>query len=417
MSAPGGDTEDGTSRAASSTTAGDRRVRDVQRQARPTLLLATGFALVAALFAALPHDTGAWLPLHLFLVGSLLLAISGASQLFAVTWSAGDAPGGRAVMTQRVLLSAGAAGVAAGRELAWPDALTGVAATAVVAALALLGVILVRIVASGRNRRFDAPVGSYVIALVAGIVGCVMGAALAAGPRSTGFRAAHETVNLLGLIGIVIAATLPFFVATEARTKMSPRADQRAQRLLGALLGVAVFVAGAGLAADARVVAALGLGAYALGLVAIVGLLPHLRRKQFRWAGPRLVGLLAGVGWWMGAVVVGAVHALRGHETFSDAVLLALVVGGYVQILLSSLAYLGPVLRGGGHLALSSGFRLTRSWITLVAVNTAAVLLVAGFRTAGTVALCVAATDTAVRAVMLRVNGSVIPRDPTGATP
>ena len=45
----------------------------------------------------------------------------------------------------------------------------------------------------------------------------------------------------------------------------------------------------------------------------------------------------------------------------------ALVLGGYVQILVASLAYLAPVLRGGGHVRLSAGFATTRSWLALTA--------------------------------------------------
>jgi nitrite reductase (NO-forming) len=51
-------------------------------------------------------------------------------------------------------------------------------------------------------------------------------------------RAAHLTLNLLGLVGLVIAGTLPFFTATQARVKMSARATGRAQGLvLAGLVG------------------------------------------------------------------------------------------------------------------------------------------------------------------------------------
>lgn len=378
----------------------DTRVRDVQREVRPTFLLAVAFAASAVVVAVVPHDTGVWLPLHLFLVGSLLLAISGASLLFAVTWSAAPAPARNLVVAQRLLLGAGAAGLAVAREMSAPEA-AAIAAAAVVVALALLGVMLVTATAAGRNRRFDAPAGNYVLALVAGIVGCTMGALLVLEPRSDGFRAGHVAVNLLGLVGIVIAATLPFFSATEARTKMSPRATATGQRLLGGILTVSVAVAIIGLLVEATAVAGAALVAYALGLAFLVALLPRLRAKQFRWAGPRLVGLLAGVAWWVSAVITASVHAFDGGEVFTRAVLMALVVGGYAQILLGSLAYLGPVLRGGGHETLTAGFRTTRSWVALVAVNAAAAAFVAGFLGAGWVLLAVAALDATTRTLGL----------------
>lgn len=49
------------------------------------------------------------------------------------------------------------------------------------------------------------------------------------------------------------------------------------------------------------------------------------------------------------------------------------MIGGYAQILVASLAYLGPVLRGGGHRRLTEGFAITGSWPSLAAGNIAAV--------------------------------------------
>jgi hypothetical protein len=60
------------------------------------------------------------------------------------------------------------------------------------------------------------------------------------------------------------------------------------------------------------------------------------------------------------------------------AVIFALVVGGYAQILVASLAYLGPVLSAGGHERLARSFAVTGSWPGLVAGNVAAAGLVAG---------------------------------------
>ncbi len=54
------------------------RVRVAQRQARLTLAMAAVYTATAPIAALAPHRTGWWLPLHLFLVGGLLSAISGA---------------------------------------------------------------------------------------------------------------------------------------------------------------------------------------------------------------------------------------------------------------------------------------------------------------------------------------------------
>jgi hypothetical protein len=74
------------------------------------------------------------------------------------------------------------------------------------------------------------------------------------------------------------------------------------------------------------------------------------------------------------------------------------VVGGFAQILVASLAYLGPVLRGGGHERLTAGFAITRSWVSLAAGNTAAVAALVGHDPTLAAALAVWLTDLAVRA-------------------
>jgi hypothetical protein len=95
--------------------------------------------------------------------------------------------------------------------------------------------------------------------------------------------------------------------------------------------------------------------------------------------------------------------------------LTVLVVAGYGQILWGSLAYLLPVLRGGGHQRLSEGFDSTRSWLGLAAANLAgtsgALSLPAGV-TAGAVAMWV--LDSGWRAA--RVGTGHAPRPPARPT-
>ena len=89
----------------------------MQRQSRFTLGLAGGYVVAATVALVVPHRTGDWLSLHLFLVGALLLAISAATQLFAVTWAAGIPPSDRVAAIQRWLLVAGVGLLATAREL------------------------------------------------------------------------------------------------------------------------------------------------------------------------------------------------------------------------------------------------------------------------------------------------------------
>ncbi|HEY8523707.1 MAG TPA: hypothetical protein VIL48_02005 [Acidimicrobiales bacterium] len=358
-------------------------------QTRPTLRLALGFVLAAALAAA--GGSPRWLPLHLFLAGGVVLAISGVSLMLTVTWSAAPAPPAGWVAVQRAGVAVGAAGVVLGREAGVPHG-AAAAGGLYLAGLVLLAVLLVVTVRRGVERRFDVAVAAYFAALAAGAAGVGLGIALVVGAPPAAARAAHLTVNLLGLVGLVVGGTLPFFAATVGRARMSPRATRRRLALtLGwqvAALGAAV----AGLAAEVPDLAALGLAGYAGGICATLTTLPSLTRRQLRWAGPRLLGLWAGGIWWAVAVAAAAADAAAGRAVFADRWLVVLVVAGYAQILWGSLAYLLPMLRGGGHERLGEGFAATRSWLGLAAANLAglaAVLGAPGRATAGAVAVWV----------------------------
>jgi hypothetical protein len=74
-----------------------------------------------------------------------------------------------------------------------------------------------------------------------------------------------------------------------------------------------------------------------------------------------------------------------------------LTVGGYAQILAASLAYLGPVLRAGGHERLTAGFAVTASWWGLVAGNATAVAIVTGHTPVAAVLMATWVLDTAWR--------------------
>jgi nitrite reductase (NO-forming) len=272
-------------------------------------------------------------------------------------------------------------------------------ASCVTAGLALLAGLLVFEVRHGRVRRFDAALHYYLAALVAGVGGTILGAAMIGGHGD--LRDAHVIVNLLGLIGLVVAGTLPYFAATQVRMKMSHRATASRLRVNLAGLASSVAVAAVGAAADRGAVAAVGLFAYAAALLHLCTMLPRPGEKQMTWAGPRLVQLVCGVLWWAGTVVVAAGRALDGSDPFPEALAVTLVVGGYVQILVASLAYFGPVLRGGGHVRLSAGFATTRSWIALAAGNVAALACATRHPTVAAVALLVLAADVAARASVL----------------
>ncbi len=199
------------------------RVIEVQRHTRWALVLAGVFAVAAPVAAVVPHDTGHWLPLHLFLVGSLLCAISGATQMLGVTWSTAPAPTDAVAAGQLALMAAGAVGVALGRELD-SYALVGIGAGASGLGLVMLAVILLWVRRWSATDRFRPAIDGYVVAAGWGVVGIALGALIAHGGDTYVPRLieAHLAVNLFGLVGLVILATLPFFAATQLRMKMSP---------------------------------------------------------------------------------------------------------------------------------------------------------------------------------------------------
>jgi hypothetical protein len=383
------------------------RVATVHRQARVTLVLAAAFVPAAGLAALADPRTGRWLPLHLLLVGGLLGAISGVTQLLAVTWSSSPAPPDAAVRAQRAALAVGAVGLALARELDAVTLVTALAGALVLLALALLAGLLAWIRRHALLDRFHPAIDGYLAAIGLGVVASLGGVVLAGdwmATRTVALRSAHLTTNLLGLVGLVVASTLPYFVATQARTKMAPHASVGALRATFGVLVAAVMAIGVGHLFEWRPVAIGGYGLYLVGIVGVVALSPRVGRRQLRWAGPRLVMVGAGIAWWAAAVGALGLAARRGDPP-PDGALVVLVVGGYAQILVGSLAYLGPVLRGGGHERLAAGFRTTRSWTVLVAANVAAVSIAVGAATVAAVALTVALAEVVVRAAVLMRPG------------
>lgn len=117
------------------------RVADAQAQAARTLRLSLAFVVAAGVFA-LTYHRGLWVPLHLLFAGGLLLAISGASQLFAVTWSAAPAPSRLVAEAQRWVLASGVLTGAIGHEVEGLRALLYVGAGLVAGAVVLLAWVL-----------------------------------------------------------------------------------------------------------------------------------------------------------------------------------------------------------------------------------------------------------------------------------
>ena len=67
----------------------------------------------------------------------------------------------------------------------------------------LAGLLLVT-ARRGVERRFDPAVAAYLSALAFGMAGVALGAAMAVASPSPTMRAAHVTINVLGLVGLVV---------------------------------------------------------------------------------------------------------------------------------------------------------------------------------------------------------------------
>lgn len=377
------------------------RVVAVHEQARRGLAVAVAFIVAAVVASVTRFADGWWAPLHLFAVGALLSAISATTQMLAVTWSSAPAPHRGVVRAQRWCLAGGAIALVAGHEAdtTWLFVAGG---AAIVAAMLALVPILLQIRHRAVTRRFAPAIEGYVAAAVAGSVGMSLGLVLGTGRGGTHtveLRGAHLILNLLGLVGLVVAATLPYFAATQVRTRMSSRATPATMRITLTALVVATAAAAVAEVSSRPALVGVALGGYALGLLGITAMLPVYDRRRLTWGGPRVIQLLAGIGWWAAMTLALAVVTARGGS--DRAVLQALVIGGFAQILVASLAYLGPVLRGGGHLRLTAGFATTRSWFSLAAGNVAPVAALAGQRSLMLVVLTMWVADIAVRALRL----------------
>jgi len=377
------------------------RVVEAHRLERRALSVSLLFVVGSVLVAVVPGVDPRWSAIHLFAVGGLLSAIAGTTQLLAVTWGTAPAPSRGLTALQRWAVGTGAVGITAGMALDAAALIIG-GGVAVGVGLASVGMSLVAIRRAAATDRFAPSVDGYLVALGFGLAGVALGVLAGTGDHSPGARAAHLSVNLLGLVGIVIAATLPFFAATQLRTRMSPLATPARLRLTLAWLTVASMLTAWG-AHSSPLAWRVGLLAWAVGLVGIVLLLPRPGRRQLDFAGPRSAQLAAGLAWWFATLI--ALMTVDPFALTGSRWLPVLLIGGYAQILLASIAYLVPVVRGGGHERLAAGFSTTGSWVAVVTLNAAALAAAADATTAALALLAVTVADTVTRSVRVLRSG------------
>lgn len=385
---------------------GRRRVVESHGLARSAFRLAGVFGGVALIWSVVVLVRGGswWGPLHAFLAGTVLLAISGASQLFTITWAAARAPSRSLTSAQRWSAAAGVVAVLVGvtESLPW---LVWVGGTGVVASLALLSWSIRSAVRRSLLRRFDLSSRFYLVAFAVAVVGVTLGMVLGSGQAGTAYadlRAVHAHLNLAGFVGLTIIGTLPTFLATVSHH----RAVSGLEASVGwwaCLSGVAVIAAGT--VGGQRLVGA-GTLLVSLGGAAVLGGIV-LRLGDRGHSKPTFVQITAGTVWLLAWGAVDGLTLLSGGTAGPFGLwTAAVVVAGVGQVLAGSLGYLLPVL-AGPPLGANAERMSRRPTLALVVANLAGVAFVAGVEPLAWAAVGVWLIDFSVKVAGIRSRREV----------
>jgi nitrite reductase (NO-forming) len=313
-------------------------------------------AAAAAIALAPPVRRGVWLPLHLAMAGAAATAIAGILPYFTTSLAgAPPAPTGWRFLAVAAVAS-GAAAVAGGVP-------SGVSPLAVAGgSVFLVGIALTGWVAFGPLRRGLGPwrgivTAGYAVALTDVGMGVLLALLDLAGwdpvvalwPR---LRLAHAWLNLVGFVGLTIAATLLHLFPTVVGTRIVRRPTA-----VAAVLLLAVGPPTVGLAAALLVfpLALSGAGAVVLAAVALLADLAATYRRRGRWRTELAwhhyaTAMLAAAPFWF---LIGTILALRGlmgaglvPTAWSTEELWPPLLGGWV---------VGSLLGAAGHLVPAIG--------------------------------------------------------------
>ncbi|WP_197510518.1 hypothetical protein [Tessaracoccus coleopterorum] len=279
------------------------------------LVLAVAISLV---HRWVPEST--WLMIHLVALGAITHAVMVWSAHFtsALLRSRDDDASRRRADVRLGVLAVGSLLVFIGVPTAtWWLVIVG--ATVVSAAVLWHAAVLVRDLRRALPGRFRICIRYYIAAACTLPVGAVFGVALAFGLDDrwhANLLVAHSMTMLLGWVGLTVVGTLVTFWPTVLRTRMDDRAEALARQALPILLGaLAVILVGSLL--SVRIVSAVGIVGYAVGLVWFGRcLIAPLRKRPPREFAP--ASILAGALWACVALVMTAVHV-----AFADDVTLA----------------------------------------------------------------------------------------------
>ncbi len=370
-----------------------------------------GWLLVAGAVALFHRQVSAapWLLVHLLLLGAVTNALFIWTSHFSLALLRLPDPGDRhGEIARLALLNTAVVTITFGVVLGRSAVVVGGAILLTAALLAHVIMLLGR-VRRALPSRFAMTVHAYVAAAILLLPGIALGVGLVVGAVPTGQEArwvlAHAAIALFGWIGIPVLATVVTLWPTMLRTRIAPGAERSATAALPWLVGGTVITA-AGALVGVRPATTLGAIIYLFG--AVMTAVPLIAEARQR--GPRSFpawSVSAGLTWLLGSLVVFAVISVAAHdwESMGQAagrLTAAILVGSVLQILLGSLAYLLPVMSGGGPAAVR--WRNTRTDTAmatrLVALNlgllfcvlptpsvvrviASTVVLVAAFTTAG----------------------------------
>lgn len=313
--------------------------------------------LVAAAVVALAHrsvPSAEWLMVHLLLLGGASTAILVWSAHFAEAVRRRPLPGGHRHQAIRLAgHTAGSLAVVVGMTAeVWPATLVG--GTVIAAGAVWHAAALVRQGRDALGVRLGWTAWFFVAStamLPLGVAGGVALARGASGDLAARLHLAHVLVLVLGWIGLAVMGTLVTLWPTMLRVQLSDDSTRGARQGLALLLaGLGAVVAGAGTGVRGAVAA--GLAVYAAGLLRSAWpLVDEARRRPPDTFASRSVALAFGwmvlaAGAW--AVLVALAPDWAGAQARVTGTIGPVAVGFVAQVLLGSLAHLGPMVLGGG---------------------------------------------------------------------
>lgn len=369
----------------------DRRVvrRDIDRQiALAGVALALAFIVAAAV--ALIGGRGTWTVLHLVLAGAAGTAIVAVMPFFASALSMAPPVPARLRMASVAMAAIGASSVA----VAVPEGLRALALLgggAYVLGLAGSAVGLIHASTRGLGRRHRIIVAGY----GAGVVFVLLGVTLVIAylhtfapvvDRWPTLKPVHAWLNLVGFVGLTLAATYVHLVPTVLGARIA--ADRLATVAIGGLaLGVAGvsvgFVVGSDVVARTFAVVVL-IGALAVPGKAVMAARQPGRGRwttDLEWREFSSVSLVASTLWFaigVGAAASGVVlHGATAAAWSLATVAVPLVVGSVLQAFVASATHLVPTLRGASSATRSRLGRAARPRIVAWQVGTAGIWVAA----------------------------------------